>query len=295
MQVTIEWISRKYSEFNSKYFENSLPDASEMKFSVNHRRSPVGFASFTVNRMTRKAYNFGIAISNFYDSTEHGKEAVLIHEMCHISHYSKRISDFLTRDRYGRTTINKRFDAHSGFFLEEAERINAVTDYNISRYYPSDASSEASNDNLYNLSDKAKKKLSAKTYMCVFNAKNGKLSYFHCPKSKMEFFNERIEHLGCTNIKWYVTDLANTHGLPKSLSRLTFYSRKNPEENNIEFLTKYFDMEPYKEENLDERIKRVVDEVISEITSSETTGERIKASSTPIVKQNDDVLYYGVE
>lgn len=292
MQVTPGWMSSKYSEFNKKYFNGNLPDASRVAFSVNNKKAPMGTAYYTFNTRTLEIIRYAIALSNFYDTTEHGKEAVLIHEMCHISHYHNRLMDFLKRDRYGRFTIDRSFDAHTGFFLDEAARINSMSDYNVSRYYPSDSSNEAENDQLYRLSDVAERKFNKEVCFCIFKRKGEeKLAYFFCDHEKRLAFDEIYSHNGVEK-EWFTTQYKNVHQLKKSVKRVNAYSRTNPNENTMKFLVNHFKLTPL-ESSLNEMINNAVKQAISEFGSSNTPS--VEASSTPFVREEGDIIIYGVE
>lgn len=282
---------RKYSEFNRKYFNGSLPDASRVVFSVNNRRNPMGMAFYLFNRLTLEITRYEIALSNFYDTTEHGKEAVLVHEMCHISHYQKRIMDFLKRDRYGRLTSDRSFDGHTGFFLEEAARVNSMSDYNVSRYYPSESSEEAANDDLYRLSDKARKKYEKDVRFCIARKDDEILCYFYCDPSRMEFFEGLLSRKGYES-EWFATMHKNVLNLEKSVRRANLYFRNNPDENNREFIVGHFNLTPLNP-SLNEMIDKAVKHAISELDSQGNHG--VEASSFPFVREEGDTIVYGIE
>lgn len=119
MLVTIEWMRRKYDEFNAKYWGGQLPSIS---FKINNSRKTFGFASYTYNTLTNKVIPNSITMSNYFDSDEHWKENTMLHEMVHIADYTFNPHHFV---RYGRKVSKRSYDAHGPlFFLKEAARIN---------------------------------------------------------------------------------------------------------------------------------------------------------------------------
>lgn len=122
MLVDVEWISRNYDYFNNLLWGGDLPSC---KFATNMSKRTWGYASYTINRVTKELYNFGITLSNYWDSPEEVKQNTLIHEMIHIADYYFHPEHFTNRRRY---------DAHGAeFFLKEAERIRPYG-FDITKY-----------------------------------------------------------------------------------------------------------------------------------------------------------------
>lgn len=122
MLVDVEWISRNYDYFNNLLWGGNLPSC---KFATNMSKRTWGYASYTINRVTKELYNFGITLSNYWDSPEEVKQNTLIHEMIHIADYYFHPEHFTNRRRY---------DAHGAeFFLKEAERIRPYG-FDITKY-----------------------------------------------------------------------------------------------------------------------------------------------------------------
>ena len=287
-------MERKYLYFNWKYFNGQLPDIYEIDFSVNNRKRPMGTASFRYNNLKDCIDRYGISMSNYYDTTERGKESVLLHEMCHISHYFQRISDFLKCDKNGRLAFNRKFDGHSGFFLEEAERVNSMSDYHISKFYEP-VSCEEVGPNGLKLSQQAEKKLSKTAYVCIYKVQGKPLRYFYCPKKSIYRFNNMLDSLGATERQWYTTELMNLSGRTKSVKGINFYSRKNPDENNVEFLVKKFNLTPYNPDTLEETVQRVVEDIMDELVNTDTNNISIEASSIPFTMEDGENLIYSIE
>lgn len=122
MLVDVEWISRNYDYFNNLFWGGELP---RCVFKTSMSSKTWGYASYTMNRVTKQLYNFGITLSNYFDSPEEVKQNTLIHEMIHIADYHFHPEHFINRRRY---------DAHGPeFFLKEAARI-APYGFDITKY-----------------------------------------------------------------------------------------------------------------------------------------------------------------
>lgn len=122
MLVDIEWISRNYDYFNNLFWGGELPSC---KFKTNMSSKTWGLASYIINRATKQLYNFGITLSNYWDSPEEVIQNTLIHEMIHIADLYFHPEHFINRRRY---------DAHGPeFFLKEAARI-APYGFDIAKY-----------------------------------------------------------------------------------------------------------------------------------------------------------------
>ena len=128
MLVTVEWMQRKYDEFNQKYWNGELP---RVQMIVMNRRTTYGYASYRYNTITNTVTPTSIKLSNYYDTSERGKENTLLHEMVHIADYYFHPEHFVWN---GRKVSKRSYDAHGPvFFLKEAARINK-DGYQIERY-----------------------------------------------------------------------------------------------------------------------------------------------------------------
>lgn len=128
MLVTVEWMQRKYDEFNQKYWNGQLP---RVQLIVMNSRNTYGNASYRYNTITNTVTPTSIKLSNYYDTSEKGKENTLLHEMVHIADYYFHPEHFV---RNGRKVSKRSYDAHGPiFFLKEAARINTYG-YQIERY-----------------------------------------------------------------------------------------------------------------------------------------------------------------
>ena len=131
-KTTVDWMARKYAEFNRDYFDNKLPN--DCVFATDMSTAHWGQASCSFNLRMGKivAYNFKIKMTNAYLMTEEVKSNVLLHEMIHILDYSQYPHHFMSYDYRGKLH-SVRYDAHgSTLFIPEAERLKQYG-FNISK------------------------------------------------------------------------------------------------------------------------------------------------------------------
>lgn len=116
MLVTKEWIAENFKKFNDLLYEGKLPTPI---FKTSMTKKVWGRASYKIDFVNRKLYNFSITLSNYYDSPEEVKQNTLIHEMIHLADYTFHPERFLTRRR-----SKYKYDAHGEkFFIPECQRI----------------------------------------------------------------------------------------------------------------------------------------------------------------------------
>lgn len=90
MLIDLLWLKDNFQTFNTRYFENGLP---EPRFFIGHSKSQLG--SLACQRglvwgrrffgKGKSANAFTLSISNYYDQTEYQFRNVLLHEMIHLS------------------------------------------------------------------------------------------------------------------------------------------------------------------------------------------------------------------
>lgn len=91
MLIDILWLKDNFQTFNTRYFENGLP---EPRFFIGRSKSQLG--SLACQRglvwwgrrffgKGKSADAFTLSISNYYDQTEYQFRNVLLHEMIHLS------------------------------------------------------------------------------------------------------------------------------------------------------------------------------------------------------------------
>lgn len=112
VSVDLDWVKRKYNEFNRRYFNNELPVP---EFKIGRSKHFWGYASCSLNKELKKTYGYKVTISNYYISSERCKCNTLLHEMIHIKDF------YCHADRYCR---RRGYDSHGSWFLSEARRIN---------------------------------------------------------------------------------------------------------------------------------------------------------------------------
>lgn len=133
--VNIEWIEKKYNEYNKKYFGNKLP---QIEFKTDNSKKRWGYASYRYNLGTGKITPLSITISNYYESPEDIKINTLLHEMIHIEDYAFHPEHFIVRDlRWNAPHAYKKvsgrsYDAHGSWFKSECDRINALGNHKVS-------------------------------------------------------------------------------------------------------------------------------------------------------------------
>lgn len=114
MELTKEFLKRKFNEFNKEFFNNSLP---LITLVINRTRNQFGAYWFT-RTSNKHEIPDKITISKYYDRTEKEICETLIHEMIH---YYLSINN-----------IARNCDPHGYYFIRLAKEISKKSDYEIS-------------------------------------------------------------------------------------------------------------------------------------------------------------------
>lgn len=126
MLVTIEWMQKKYAEYNDKLFGGQLPP---IQFKIGKGKKTWGHADYRFSLINGTVTPLSITVSNYHDSPEEVKINTFIHEMIHIYDYATHPEHFVTKS-YGRgyypyrQVTAREYDAHGAWFMAECERIN---------------------------------------------------------------------------------------------------------------------------------------------------------------------------
>lgn len=126
MIVTVEWMQKKFKEFNKKYWNEEI---NVPFFKTSRSKSMFGQAECNIDCFGNP-YKFVLKMSVYYDQTEHYLEETFLHEMIHLYEYQTRPHIFKIA----------HYDFHGVFFRKEAERIN-VDGYNIQKFVQQEKSS----------------------------------------------------------------------------------------------------------------------------------------------------------
>lgn len=116
MIVTLQYLRRRFDEFNKLVFDSRLP---EPRLKVNNSRSMLGCVRYkTKQRFLRKKefYDFTLSISAFYDFEEEVLDDTILHEMIHLDILTSHLIDD---------------SAHGPLFRQKMEDINARFGRNI--------------------------------------------------------------------------------------------------------------------------------------------------------------------
>lgn len=93
MIATLDYINRKFAEYNALIFGNRLPS---IPMRIGHAKSTLGGVSYKKRRKpdgTYEYYNFRLTISSQFNLSEQEQEDTLIHEMIHLYILSNQIHD----------------------------------------------------------------------------------------------------------------------------------------------------------------------------------------------------------
>lgn len=178
MEITTEFISEKFKEFNAEYFEGKL---NTPRFEVMHTKSLLGelhFDSFwSVYRHKWVIYGYAIRISDYYNRPQHYVEETILHEMIHLY-----IAQFKLKDT--RT--------HGKIFYSIADRINKQGGWNIARVHKGEVlvPRETKNDGYW--------------VGCYRSVDMKKYVSFVMSKSKIEYFKKQLS--SCPNLcaDWFI-------------------------------------------------------------------------------------------
>ena len=121
MLVTIDWIKKKYNDFNARYFNNELPK--NLVFKLSKSKNTWGYAAFKYDWKNSTIIPLSITLSNYYDSPERVKQNTLLHEMIHILDYTLNPNHFISN---GRKVTKRCYDAHGYWFMKQANRLNEL-------------------------------------------------------------------------------------------------------------------------------------------------------------------------
>ena len=133
MKLTLEYLYKKFDEFNEKFFEGSLPPISIEISKTKHR---LGSYEYLQHRWSIIEQPVRIMISNYYDRPEVEICGTLIHEMIHY---------YLSFNMIGRGE-----DCHGPSFMKWAEKINKQNpEYNIRKNSLVDKSSLTNKNKIF--------------------------------------------------------------------------------------------------------------------------------------------------
>lgn len=147
MLYTTEWVLEKYAECNQKYFNGELPALHEGNLKITVKKNPWGRGGckgFRRDPWTGEYHAHGVylELSNYYDTCEHDKLEILVHEMCHIYEYfcePKWIIDALLRRKW---TKEHPSNGHGLIFYREARRLEQYG-FHVQRYVDSELKANA--------------------------------------------------------------------------------------------------------------------------------------------------------
>ena len=115
MKVTLEYVERKFAEFNDLMFEGKLKP---LPFRLSRARTFLGMVRYKRKRKLFGGWHysdFQFVISSLYDMPENEVEDTIIHEMIHYYIASNQLKDTSAHGQLFRTMmngINARFGRH---------------------------------------------------------------------------------------------------------------------------------------------------------------------------------------
>ena len=189
MIVTINWIEKKYNQFNDLYFGGTLPT---VKFKINRSKNSWGFASFIFDWENDTVIPECITMSNYYDSPENVKIQTLLHEMIHIEDYLWHPEHFIKNHR---RVSSRQYDAHGEWFMNEAKRITEESGYKIDKRVTDEEMSVS------NISKSVKRNLENRkntALICAVTGTNGVIFYFKTDIYKVSYLKSILK-----TMKWY--------------------------------------------------------------------------------------------
>lgn len=139
MVLTLDFIARKFKEFNTEYFEGKLQTPT---FEITHVKSYLGQYHYKYgsnylwdgHRVLKESV---IRISNRYDRSETDYSNTIIHEMIHLYIRQNNIKD--TRPHHGRVfnSIADRINRQGGWHIARTDSIDGcgLTDKSSSNEY----------------------------------------------------------------------------------------------------------------------------------------------------------------
>lgn len=112
MKPTVDYLEKKFDEFNELCFEGSLP---KIDIELTTSKHFLGRFCYKVRRFTRKPYDTKIKINRRLDCEESLIEDTLIHEMIHYYIFDKKFKDTSTHGQLFRNmmaSINETYKRH---------------------------------------------------------------------------------------------------------------------------------------------------------------------------------------
>lgn len=116
MIPTLDFVQKRFDEFNTLVFESSLPPVT---IKMSHAKSYLGKLQFrrqrSLFRITPRFTDFVMRFSTMYNLTEAEWEDVILHEMIHYFIASRGVRDTSAHGKIFRrymADINTRFDRH---------------------------------------------------------------------------------------------------------------------------------------------------------------------------------------
>lgn len=142
MLVSRDWVEKKYTEFNNKFFGDKLPQFSDVNFKITTSKSFWGRAGCTrwqKNWRTGEYYAYGaiLEMSNYHDSEEWVLENTLAHEMVHLYEFFVEPQYVQKHLLTGHYSAEYPRDGHGLIFYREAERLKQYG-LNIARFVSTD-------------------------------------------------------------------------------------------------------------------------------------------------------------
>lgn len=133
MKLTLEYLYKKFDEFNEKFFEGSLP---RILIEITRTKRRLGSYEYIANRWSMREQPVRIIISKYYDRPETEICGTLIHEMIHY---------YLSINMIGRGE-----DCHGPSFMKWAAKINKTNpEYNIQKNSRVDKSSLTNKNKIF--------------------------------------------------------------------------------------------------------------------------------------------------
>lgn len=113
MGLTINYLQRKFNEYNKRFFAGTLPP---IKIKIGRSKKLFGYYHYRYNTYTNEIIEQYINISRYYEQTLKQYDETLIHEMIHYYIKYNKISDS---------------SIHGHKFREIMNNINNSSDFNI--------------------------------------------------------------------------------------------------------------------------------------------------------------------
>lgn len=121
MRATLEYIERKFREYNRQMFHSSLPTPG---FRLSNARTALGKLTYMQRRNPAgkvEKYAFTLWVSKLFDFTPEGIDDVIIHEMIHLYIGSRQMRDTSSHGVVFRRIMNE-INSRYGRHIEIANR-----------------------------------------------------------------------------------------------------------------------------------------------------------------------------